>query len=245
MNSSLQFVLMFFVGLLGGLLGSSFMSTETSPVSPESFQAASAGNELEERLMAIESATDSLRSQFNLQANNIASLEDRLALEGTNNGPSEGGVAFGQMPAGQAFEGQINAVLEQRERSEELEREERRATRREEQLQKRVDRMAEELNLDPNQATQLAGIMSETTVSREDYFAELRELGTWDRDEIRETMEIMRADELEKVGMVLTPDQLGQYEEMTAWGNSGRGGGGNSGRGNSGRGNGGGRNNDF
>ena len=242
MNSSLQLVLVFLVGLLGGLLGSSFSSTSTAG-SPQAFEAAPVDNDYEERLMAYEAALDSLRSQFNFQANSIATLEDKFAFEAANSGSSEGGVAFGQMPAGPAFEGQINAVLEQRERNEELEREERRATRREEQLQKRVDRMAEELNLDPNQTTQLAGIMSETTISRENYFAELRELGTWDRDEIRETMETMRTDELEKVGQVLTPDQLSQYEDMTAWGNNGRGGGGN----NSGRGGGrgGSRNNDF
>jgi hypothetical protein len=154
------------------------------------------------------------------------------------------------MPTGQAFEGQINAVIEQRENQQSMERDQDRAERRAEANDRRVERLAKELGLNPQQTEQFATIVGDAATDRSDYFAEIRENG-WeniDRDEMRSTMETMRDDEYSSLEGVLTPEQLTQYQESNSsggWGGGGRGGNNGGGGGRGGNNGGSGRGNDF
>ena len=243
MNKTLSTVLILITGFIGGLLGPVLLG-DTSSQYDMSIDAAAASDtqELRNEIAGLMSANDSLRSSFDLQATRLGQLEDKI-----NNLPSlpagaPDGLAFADMPTGQAFEGQINAVIEQRENRQSMERDQARAERRAEANERRVERMAKELGLSPQQTDQFAIIVGDAATERSAYFSEIRENG-WeniDRDEMRSTMETMREDEYSALEGVLTPEQLTQYQESNS--NSGWGGGRSSGRGGN---TGGGRGNDF
>ena len=247
MNKTLSTVLILITGFIGGLLGPVLLG-DTGPQYDMSIEAAAASDtqELRNEIAGLTSANDSLRSSFDLQATRLGQLEDKInSLPLTPAGGPEG-LAFADMPTGQAFEGQINAVIEQRENQQNMERDQARAERREEANERRVERMAEELGLSPQQTDQFATIVGDAATERTEYFSEIRENG-WeniDRDEMRSTMETMREDEYSALEGVLTPEQLTQYQESNSnsgWG-GGRGGSTGGGRGGN---TGGGRGNDF
>jgi hypothetical protein len=247
MNKTLSTVLILITGFIGGLLGPVLLG-DTGPQYDMSIEAAAASDtqELRNEIAGLTSANDSLRSSFDLQATRLGQLEDKInSLPLTPAGGPEG-LAFADMPTGQAFEGQINAVIEQRENQQSMERDQARAERREEANERRVERMAEELGLSPQQTDQFATIVGDAATERTEYFSEIRENG-WeniDRDEMRSTMETMREDEYSALEGVLTPEQLTQYQESNSnsgWG-GGRGGSTGGGRGGN---TGGGRGNDF
>ena len=247
MNKTLSAILILITGFIGGLLGPILLG-DTGPQYDMSIEAAAASDtqELRNEIAGLTSANDSLRSSFDLQATRLGQLEDKInSLPLTPAGGPEG-LAFADMPTGQAFEGQINAVIEQRENQQSMERDQARAERREEANERRVERMAEELGLSPQQTDQFATIVGDAATERTEYFSEIRENG-WeniDRDEMRSTMETMREDEYSALEGVLTPEQLTQYQESNSnsgWG-GGRGGSTGGGRGGN---TGGGRGNDF
>ena len=249
MNKTLSTVLILITGFIGGLLGPILLG-DTGSQYDMSIDAAAASDtqELRNEIAGLMSANDSLRSSFDLQATRLGQLEDKInSLPLPPAGGSEG-LAFADMPTGQAFEGQINAVIEQRENRQSMERDQARAERRAEANERRVERMAEELGLSPQQTDQFATIVGDAATERSEYFSEIRENNGWeniDRDEMRSTMETMREDEYSALEGVLTPEQLTQYQESNSnsgWGGGGRGGNNGGGRGGS---TGGGRGNDF
>jgi hypothetical protein len=245
MNKTLSTVLILITGFIGGLLGPILLG-DTGSQYDMSIDAAAASDtqELFNELAGLTSSNDSLRSSFDLQATRLGQLEDKVnSLPATPPGGSNG-LAFADMPTGQAFEGQINAVIEQRENQQSMERDQDRAERRAEQLERRVERMAEELGLNSSQTEQFAKITGDASEKRNEFFSDMRE-GGWgsvDRDEIRSQMETMRDEEISQLEGVLTPEQMTQYQESNnrgmfgstggGGGGGGRGGGGGSGRGN-------------
>ena len=247
MNKTLSTVLILITGFIGGLLGPILLG-DTGPQYDMSIDAAAASDtqELRNEIAGLTSANDSLRSSFDLQATRLGQLEDKINSLPLPPAGGPEGLAFADMPTGQAFEGQINAVIEQRENRQSMERDQARAERRAEANARRVERMAEELGLSPQQTDQFATIVDDAATERSEYFSEIRENG-WeniDRDEMRSTMETMREDEYSALEGVLTPEQLTQYQESNSnsgWG-GGRGGSTGGGRGGS---TGGGRGNDF
>jgi hypothetical protein len=247
MNKTLSTVLILITGFIGGLLGPILLG-DTGAQYDMSIDAAAASDtqELFNELAGLTSSNDSLRSSFDLQATRLGQLEDKVNSLPVPPSGGPDGLAFADMPTGQAFEGQINAVIEQRENQQSMERNQERAERRAEANDRRVERMAKELGLSPQQTEQFATIVGDAATDRSDYFSEIRENG-WeniDRDEMRSTMETMRDDEYSSLEGVLTPEQLTQYQESNSGWGGGRGGNsGGSGRGgNSG---GSGRGNDF
>jgi hypothetical protein len=250
MNKTLSTVLILITGFIGGLLGPILLG-DTGSQYDMSIDAAAASDtqELRNEIAGLTSANDSLRSSFDLQATRLGQLEDKINSLPLPPAGGPEGLAFADMPTGQAFEGQINAVIEQRENQQSMERDQARAERRAEANARRVERMAEELGLSPQQTDQFATIVDDAATERSEYFSEIRENG-WeniDRDEMRSTMETMREDEYSALEGVLTPEQLTQYQESNSnsgWGGGGRGGnnGGGGGRGGN---TGGGRGNDF
>lgn len=248
MNKTLSTVLILITGFIGGLLGPILLG-DTGSQYDMSIDAAAASDtqELRNEIAGLTSANDSLRSSFDLQATRLGQLEDKINSLPLPPAGGPEGLAFADMPTGQAFEGQINAVIEQRENQQSMERDQARAERRAEANERRVERMAEELGLSPQQTDQFATIVGDAATERTEYFSEIRENG-WeniDRDEMRSTMETMREDEYSALEGVLTPEQLTQYQESNSnsgWGGGGRGGNNGGGRGGS---TGGGRGNDF
>ena len=247
MNKTLSTVLILITGFIGGLLGPILLG-DTGSQYDMSIDAAAASDtqELRNEIAGLMSANDSLRSSFDLQATRLGQLENKVNSLPVPPPGGPDGLAFADMPTGQAFEGQINAVIEQRENQQSMERDQDRAERRAEANDRRVERMAKELGLSPQQTEQFATIVGDAATDRSDYFSEIRENG-WeniDRDEMRSTMETMRDDEYSSLEGVLTPEQLTQYQESNSGWGGGRGGNsGGSGRGgNSG---GSGRGNDF
>ena len=245
MNKTLSTVLILITGFIGGLLGPILLG-DTGSQYDMSIDAAAASDtqELRNEIAGLMSANDSLRSSFDLQATRLGQLENKVNSLPVPPPGGPDGLAFADMPTGQAFEGQINAVIEQRENQQNMERDQDRAERRAEANDRRVERMAKELGLSPQQTEQFATIVGDAATDRSDYFSEIRENG-WeniDRDEMRSTMETMRDDEYSSLEGVLTPEQLTQYQESNSgWqqirggnsGGSGRGGNsGGSGRGN-------------
>ena len=248
MNKTLSTVLILITGFIGGLLGPILLG-DTGSQYDMSIDAAAANDtqELHNEIAGLTSANDSLRSSFDLQATRLGQLEDKINSLPLPPAGGPEGLAFADMPTGQAFEGQINAVIEQRENQQSMERDQARAERRAEANARRVERMAEELGLSPQQTDQFATIVDDAATERSEYFSEIRENG-WeniDRDEMRSTMETMREDEYSALEGVLTPEQLTQYQESNSnsgWGGGGRGGNTGGGRGGN---TGGGRGNDF
>lgn len=246
MNNNTLSTVFVLIAVFGGLLGFLFLGGTNSQGETSSDADADNGTDTEQALLrddikVLQSENDSLRIAFELQATRLGQLEDKVNSLPLPPAGGPEGLAFADMPTGQAFEGQINAVIEQRENQQSMERDQARAERRAEANERRVERMAEELGLSPQQTDQFATIVGDAATERSEYFSEIRENG-WeniDRDEMRSTMETMREDEYSALEGVLTPEQLTQYQESNSgWGggrggNSGGGGrGGNSGRGN-------------
>ena len=156
MNKTLSTVLILITGFIGGLLGPILLG-DTGSQYDMSIDAAAASDtqELRNEIAGLMSANDSLRSSFDLQATRLGQLENKVNSLPVPPPGGPDGLAFADMPTGQAFEGQINAVIEQRENQQNMERDQDRAERRAEANDRRVERMAEELGLDSFQTEQL------------------------------------------------------------------------------------------
>jgi hypothetical protein len=245
MNKTLSTVLILITGFIGGLLGPILLG-DTGSQYDMSIDAAAASDtqELRNEIAGLTSANDSLRSSFDLQATRLGQLEDKINSLPVPPAGGPDGLAFADMPTGQAFEGQINAVIEQRENQQSMERDQDRAERRAEANDRRVERMAEELGLNSSQTEQFAKITGEASEKRNAFFSDMREngWGSVDREEIRSQMETMRDEESSQLEGVLTPEQMTQYQESNSRGMFGNTGGGGGGRGGN---TGGGRGNDF
>ena len=249
MNNNTLSTVLILIAVFGGLLGFIFLGGTDSQGETSSDADADNGTDTQQALLrdeidGLQSANDSLRIAFELQATRLGQLEDKV--NGLPLPPAGGpdGLSFADMPTGQAFEGQINAVIEQRENQQSMERDQDRAERRAEQLERRVERMAEELGLNSSQTEQFAKITGDASEKRNEFFSDMRE-GGWgsvDRDEIRSQMETMRDEEISQLEGVLTPEQMTQYQESNSRGMFGNTGGGGGGRGGN---TGGGRGNDF
>lgn len=233
MNQLLQTFLIFIVGLLGGLIGSTLLGGASSEGSKDGTGSAiSDGDQasLSDQLDAIQMELGSLSRRVELQASTLLTLQDRVAgaiemdrslregrmpggepLPFAEMGP--GGMA--DMPTGQSFDAAVDAVIQQREEEEAAARAERREQRRQEQLDQRVADLSEQLGLDASQQSAFAEALNQTSVARNDYFSDMRENGFSGREEIQAKMTELREQELETLGGFLNQDQLTQYQELT------------------------------
>ena len=250
MNNNTLSTALILIAVFGGLLGFIFLGNADS----QGEMSSDAGDRIDaqhtlwhDEIDGLKSSNDSLRIAFELQATRLGQLEDKVNSLPVPPPGGPDGFAFADMPTGQAFEGQINAVIEQRENQQSMERDQDRAERRAEANDRRVERMAEELGLNSSQTEQFAKITGDASEKRNAFFSDMREngWGSVDRDEIRSQMETMRDEESSQLEGVLTPEQMTQYQESNnrgMFGNTGDGGGGRGGRGGN---TGGGRGNDF
>jgi len=239
-----QTLMMFVVGLLGGVVGALVISPAPSS-EPNTSTEASAGASVEKQLELIQEQLDGLSRSVDLHGSTLSQLEDSqkniaqdmaeslakgVLPDGT---PLQMPMNMGDLPAGPGFDTMVAAVIEQRDQEEAAARDQRRQEAQAQQIEERSKRLAEELGLDAVQTDQLAKVMTETNDARNAFFQEMRENGTWDRDAIREGMDNLRVEESEKLGDFLTPTQLEQYSEQSSgfggFGGGRRGGGGGGG----------------
>ncbi len=255
-----QTLMMFVVGLLGGVVGALVISPAPSS-EPNTLTEASAGASVEKQLEQIQEQLDGLSRSVDLHGSTLSQLEDsqeniaREMSESLAKGvlpdgtPLQVPLNMGDMPAGPGFDSMVAAVIEQRDEEEAAARDERRKEAQAKQIEERSKRLAEELGLDAVQTDQLAQVMTETNDARNTFFQEMRENGTWDRDAIREGMDKLRVDESAKLDDFLTPTQLEQYSEQSntfgGFGGGRRGGNTGGGNNNGGGGNNGGRTGGF
>lgn len=241
-----QTLMMFVVGLLGGVVGALVISPAPSS-EPSTSTEASAGASVEKQLEQMQEQLDGLSRSVDLHGSTLSQLEDsqkNIAQEMSESlakgvlpdgTPLQMPLNMGDLPAGPGFDSMVAAVIEQRDQEEAAARDQRRAEQQQRQIEERSKRLAEELGLDAVQTDQLAKVMTETSEARNHYFREMREAGTWDREAIREGMETLRTEESAKLETFLTPTQLEQYNEQSnSFGGRGFGGGGNNNGGRSG-----------
>ncbi len=226
-------------GFGGGFLGSILMApaVDSDPVG-----ASSDGNpaleaslgDLSTRMQTVEASTDALELSVSVLDGRYEDLATIIPSSQSGGGFASDGsampLAAEDMPTGAGFDAAVAAVIEQRDAAEAAQRVEDREQRREEQMQRRVDDLAKQLNLDPGQKTQFADVLNETAAKRDAMFAEMREAGNWDRDNIREQMTTLRDEETAAMSDFLNDDQLTKYQEVgTTSMFGGRGGGGQRG----------------
>lgn len=259
MNQIGQTFLIFAVGLTGGLIGSMLMSSPTAASAGTSADGSSAemvaDSDFGATLSTIQADLDMLTQEVALQRNRMSSLDTRLA--GVQSSQSEvrvaGGAASeellagldpGEMPSGMGFDAAVNAAIEKREADEAATREADRAVRLDERLDREMERWTSELGLSADQASEMKTILGDTTKARTDFFTEMRESGTMDRELMREKMTELGETQSEQLGNLLDATQMEKYTESSA--NSGFGGfGGGRRGGNTGGNTGGGRTNEF
>lgn len=120
----------------------------------------------------------------------------------------------------------LNQIRAQEETQQELEQQQ----RREEALQRRVDRLTEELGLYPDQASQMLTALATEEQKRNEMRDAMRS-GTADFTTIRDDMRNLRDETTTVISGFLSADQLEKYNESNSFGGfgGGRGGGGRGG----------------
>jgi len=237
MNQLGQTFLIFVVGLAGGLVGSMVLSTPSSNAEGTAAGANGASqqeaNDHSKVLDGIQGDLAMLTDEVAQQRNMMRALDSRIAsTQAARNDARPGAVGVeldplaalspSEIPSGQGFDAAVNAAIEKREADEAAVRDAERAVQREERLNAQMENYIKELGLDANQAAEMKTILNDATVARTEFFTEMRESGSMDRELMREKMTELSDTQNEALGNVLNPTQLEQYTEMSA--NSGFGG---------------------
>jgi hypothetical protein len=244
-KTTLQFLLVFVVGLAGGLLGSTLLGGG-APASAAS-DAGSAGLSPDARFRAVEERLVLLERSAEADTLALGDLETRmLALSRRETQPAAAelaasagdpaaGLDLASMPTGAGWIPIVKATMEEIEATERQQREAERAQRREERVKRTADELAAELGLDGAQKDAITRAMLESTTAREAYFEGMRENGNFDREGARQVITEIRTKELAAASAVLNETQMQRYTAATDFGRGfggGRDGGGQGGGGN-------------
>ncbi|MDP7245268.1 MAG: hypothetical protein QF389_01645 [Planctomycetota bacterium] len=235
MNQSSPLVLVL-VAVLGGVFGAWFVTTTGQPVPEASVSVAlptlpgeAPEDDLAQSVSALQVEVDLLRNQ----------LENRRTLavapppEAMNVGSDHPGALSGMPPPPSAMRAEFNALMEERELNRTQERETRDQERRESRLDRQMQDWQEKLGLNDAQAVQMRDILADSSLKRSELFSEMRDGGNFDREYMREQMQVMRDTTNDALSNVLFPDQFTTYQEESSssrwWGGGGQGGGGGRG----------------
>lgn len=245
MQEILKTVLVFVVGILGGLLGASLISGGSARTADAAggtgldAVSATAFKGLEERLMLLEREAESqdlAMADFNtrLLAATRRETQPELAASALDSSgdPSLGALNLTDMPTGPAFDSAVAAVIQKREDDERAARELEREQRRDERMKRTVEQLTTDLGLDARQAEVVAAALKESTLAREQFFEQMQgqtQGGNFDREAARTQMTQIRESEIAKVSGVLSPTQVEAYNKATDFGGGGRGFGGQDG----------------
>lgn len=230
MQDILKTVLVFVVGLLGGLLGASLIGggsvrsadvvggTGLDAVSATAFKG------LEERLILLERETeaqDLALADFNTRllaaTRREAAPSPTAAALDPNGNPELGALSLTDVPTGPSFDAAVAAVIQKREEDERATQELERAQRREERVKRTVEQLTTDLGLDARQAEVVGAALTESSMAREKFFEQMQG-GNFDREAARTQMTQIREAEIAKVSVVLTPTQVESYTRTTDFG---------------------------
>ncbi|MDA0667399.1 MAG: hypothetical protein O3A95_02355 [Planctomycetota bacterium] len=240
MNKLLQTFLIFVTGILGGLVGSTLLSTSDSEATSgaETTAATEVGADFGKQLDSLQMQFDNMERQLEVQGGTILSMKDRVSSavemdralrDGRLPDGEEFPLASNSIPTGQGFDAAVGAVIQQREEQEDAERDVRREERRKEQLETRIAELSEQLGLDSSQTEVLSKALNDSSVARNEFFADMRENGWGDREGIRTRMTEISEQETNALSASLSPEQMTQYAESNDSSGFGGFGGGNRG----------------
>lgn len=243
MQNLAQTVLVFALGLIGGIVGGLLFSSDPQAAgqlpgdgSPSVLQS---DTELVGRLDGMQGELDLIQDELAQQRGMMMAMDSRMAQlppPGPQGSMGPGGDPFAQLdpseiPTGMGFDAAVNAAIEKREEDERAARDERRQQFQKERMDEQMERYVAELGLDEGQADRMRTVLEETSERRNAFFTEMREAGTMDRQLIRDTMTELSESQNEQLSNILTSDQMSSYEGMNSdfgFGGRGMGGGGRS-----------------
>lgn len=218
-------------GLVGGLAATVFAPSGSQPNQDDSSEVILPGQDADGSLSEL---TDQVR----VLAQRIEMLENTDSL-GTRRPTGEMAMsafteeqlqeAVAAVITGSPDQGTMRTMiantLEDLRTQEEIQKDMEREQRRLDQLQSRVDRVAEKLGLYPDQSTALYDIYADSDEKRNTLRDDMRN-GTADFTTIRESMRAIGDEADVALQGLLSPEQYTQYEEENLGGGGGRGGGG-------------------
>ena len=182
----------------------------------------------------MEEHLQSLRAENQMLANRIGELErarvwaenrreavepEALAESRTDEEMIKDGLAAltgtnGSLPPN--IENGMRRAFEDFRDEERVESEQRWADARQKELDTRIERYAEELNLDSFQTEEMRTLLTDEQVRRGDLMTAAREDGTWET--LREDVRTIRDETREGLALVLTPEQMDQYDQSSRGG---------------------------
>ena len=201
-------------GLAGGLVAFA-LSTNSADAQPD--------YSAEAPKLAVDSVVgdDPLAQRMNSLEQDVALLEGQLMRmrEEVGQSPRRDVPPLDPEPAAAAFQGpafqeNVLEVLESREEAQRRERAKRRIEQAKKRVDRRMERYTEDLVLSPYQAQEMGRILLEQDQKIRTYFEEFRESGgPADHADIRSTMTELRGGTRDQLSLILSVDQMSQYEE--------------------------------
>lgn len=234
-NLSLPLVLgLLGAGVVGGLTTHFLAPTPAEAKSTESEAISPAlGNTdigpLSQQLAAITKRLELLEAGDALSSRRPAS-ESPLMLPPEQLEEAVAAAIAGKVGGTSSMQSMVASTLDQIRAQEEAQKEIERDQQRQDALQRRVDRLTEDLGLYPDQATKMLDILSTESAKRDELRNAMRD-GAGDFTTVRDDMSALRDSTKLAVSEVLSAEQLEKYNESnTGFGGFGggrRGGGGN------------------
>ena len=216
-------ILFLLLALGGGAVGSSLFGPAVVPV-VDSATLVADNSELDARVDTLQREVDKLVGQLSLMNEQLAANSGR-PLDDPRGGGRRGeplaggpGGAMGGpavMMGGASMEREFEAYLQQRDANKTAEREIKRAEQRKERASKQALKAQEKYGLDEYQTSVLEGALLAKDEARSKAFTEMRESGSFDREQMRETMTDIRETELNTLSSAFTAEQMSQYEADT------------------------------
>jgi hypothetical protein len=235
----------FAAGAMGGALFSSDSSQAVQPLLSTEAGLPTDSSQLEQQIRDLGASQASLEASLEALQNQYIALEGRRREEvlARPEAQNESRLNREELMAAAPFsaeeQARFGAYLDEREAQEQADRDQRRADQRAQRMTDRVARLTEELGLDAYQASEMTRVLTESEKVMTEYFAEMREGGSFDRTGIREKMGEFRQSTTDQLGQFLTTTQLEGYQSSNSsrFGGMGRdargsGGGNNGGSGN-------------
>jgi hypothetical protein len=232
-------------GFAAGAMGGAVFSTDPSPSSSPLLSAETGllgdEGELEQQIRELGANQASLEASLEALQHQYIALAGRRPAEAAPESAEsiEKKRDLADLMAAAPFsaeeQARFGSYLDLREQQEEAERDQRRADQRAQRMADRVARLTEELGLDAYQASEMTRVLTDSEKIMTDYFAEMRESGTFDRTTIRTQMTEFRETTNDQLGQFLNTTQLEGYQNSNSsrFGGFGRdnrgGGGGNTG----------------
>ena len=215
--TTLHFILGGLAGGLAGGLVAFALSTNSADTQSDYFA--------EAPKLAVDSVVgdDPLAQRVNSLEEDFSLLEGRLMRmrEEVGQGPRRDELPLNSEPLAAAFQDpafqdNVLEVLENREETQRREREDRRIEQAQNRMDRRMERYTADLGLSPYQTQEMGRILLEQDQKIRTYFEEFREGGgPADHADIRSTMAELRGGTREQLSLILSVDQMSQYEESS------------------------------